>query len=87
VLAGSWVVVLALAVDRHRRRDDEPTHTVAARDELLEQRGAADRVDLDVAADLVHRLADANGGGEVHDRIGSIHRAAKRCLVAHVADD
>jgi hypothetical protein len=40
-----------------------------------------------VARDLVHRLADADGGGEVHDAIDALERAVGELAVADVADD
>ncbi len=61
--------VLALAVDRHRGGDDEPARQRAQGDQALEEAGGGHRVQLGVAGDLIHRLADADGGGQVHDAV------------------
>jgi hypothetical protein len=53
--------------------------------ERLQQRGAADGVDVDVVADLVHRLADADGRGEVIDGVTALEGARARLDVADVA--
>ena len=76
----------ALAVDRHRRGDDDPLHVVALVGEDLEHDAGAARVPVDVAGDLVHRLADADLGGVVDDRVDVAQRPAQRGGVAHVAE-
>ena len=43
-------------------------------------------VAVDVAGDLVHRLADADLGGVVDDRVDAAQRPAQRVGVAHVAE-
>ena len=78
--------VAALAVDRHRRGDQHAGEPVAALGDLLQHHGRADRVDRGVALDLVHRLADADGGGEMDDVVDALERRADRVVVAHVAD-
>ena len=44
-------------------------------------------VDLDVALDLVHRLPDADGGGEMDDGVGALERLMREAAVADVAVD
>jgi hypothetical protein len=61
--------VRPLAVDRHRRGDDEPGRQPVPRDQALEEHGSRHRVLTDVAVDLIHRLADADCGGKVHDAV------------------
>ena len=53
----------------------------------LEEFGGALGVDADVAADLVHGLADAYGGGEVVDDVDAAEDFAHAIGVADVADD
>ena len=53
----------------------------------LQQLGRALGVDAHVAADLVHRLADADGGREVEDHIDAGEDFAQAVGIAHVADD
>ena len=81
-------VVLALAVDRHRRGDHELAHAVADRrvvgQDVQQDRGAA-RVDVDVALDLVHRLADADHRRLVEDDVDPGQGRLQRVAVAHVA--
>ena len=55
-------------------------------DDLLEDDRGADRVDRGVPLDLVHRLADADGGGEVVDGVDALERAPDGLVVADVAD-
>src|SRR3954471_269593 len=52
VLPGLSVRMLALAVDRHRRGDENLADPVTARDHLLEEGSAAEGVDRRVALDL-----------------------------------
>ena len=47
----------------------------------------ADIVDRGIAFHLVHRLADADLGGEVDDAVDPIERARDRIAVAHVGAD
>jgi hypothetical protein len=79
--------VLALAVDRHRRRDDHAGGHRALGHDVLEEASGGHRVELGVARDLVHRLADAHGGGEVDDLLGALEGAHGGLAVADVADD
>ena len=51
------------------------------------KRAVAIVLQLGVARDLVHRLADADGGGEVDDAIDTRERAIGGLAVADVADD
>ena len=74
----------ALTVDRHARRDDETTHR--ALDKCFEQDTGAGRVLARVVRDLVHRLADADAGGEVDDGVDAVERAADGVAVANIAD-
>ena len=85
-LARARVQVLALAVDRHRRGDDKLADRLAPLDGFLEDDRGADRVDRGVPLDLVHRLADADGGGEVVDGVDALERAPDGLVVADVAD-
>ncbi len=56
-------------------------------DELLEHDGTTDGVDFNVATNFVHRLSDANDGGEVDDGVDGFHRLSECLFVPHVADD
>ena len=75
----SGAAVGALAVDRHRRGDDELARLRSRRATmLLEQHGGAERVHRHVALDLVHRLADADGRGLVEHHLDAVERARAR---------
>ena len=66
--------VLALTVDRHRGRDHEPAHRVATRDDPFQERCGRHGIHPDVPVDLVHRLTDADHGGEMHDAVDAAQR-------------
>ena len=87
VLPGLSVRMLALAVDGHRRGDEDLADAVAARDDLLEKGRAAERVDRGIALDLVHGLPHSHRGREVDDGVGVVHRLAERVMVADIRDD
>ena len=57
--------VEAFAVDAHGRRDDELADRL--RHQRLEQNRGPQHVDLLIGGHLVHRLADADARGEVHE--------------------
>ena len=78
--------VAALAVDRHRRGDEHAAELVAALGDLLEHDRRTHRVDRGVALDRIHRLADADSGREVDDRIDTVHGAGDGVAVADIAD-
>jgi hypothetical protein len=56
-------------------------------EQRLEQHRRAQGVDARVLGDLVHALADADAGGEVHDLVHPLERLAQALGVAHVTDD
>jgi len=85
-LARLRIPVLAFAVDRHRRGDQQLADPFTALDRLLQQHRRADRVDRCVALDLVHRLAHADGGSEVHDGVDTVERTPDSFMVADVSD-
>src|SRR5204862_431037 len=51
----------------------------------FESDGRPDRVDRRVALDLVHRLPDADRGGEMNDCVDAVEPAPDRLAVAYVA--
>ncbi len=61
------VTVESLAIDAHRGGRDDAAHRLIY--QRLEQHGGADIVGRGIAFHLVHRLADANLGGEVNDAV------------------
>ena len=79
--------VLTLAVDRHRRGHDHPDRHRALRDDALQKARRRHGVQLGVARDLVHGLADADGRGEVHDAVDARERAIRELRIADVSDD
>ena len=85
-LARLRIPVLALAVDRHRRGDQQLADLLTALDRLLQHHRRADGVDRRVALDLVHRLAHADGRGEVHDGVDTVECAPDRFMVADISD-
>ena len=56
-------------------------------DQRFEKNCGASLVDRGVALDSVHRLADADFGGEMNDAVDTLQRARDDVLVADVADD
>ena len=56
-------------------------------DEPLEHHCGAEIIGGSVALDLVHRLADADFGGEVNDAVGAPEGRGDRLSVTHVAPD
>ena len=80
-------LVLALAVDRHRRGDDHADGHRALGHDVLEEARGGHRVELGVARDLVHRLADADRSGEVDDLRGARQGARGGLAIADVAHD
>src|SRR5205814_10162509 len=81
------VSVLPLAVDRHRRGDQQLLDRIAPFDDLLEENRGADCVDRGVPLDLVHRLPDADGGREVNDGVDACQRATEGDAIADVRGD
>ena len=79
------IAIKALAIDAHRRGGDDAAHRPV--DQRLEQHRGADVVGRGVAFHLVHRLPDADLGGEMDDAVDPIDRAGDRGLVANVAAD
>jgi hypothetical protein len=77
--------VRALAVDRHRRRDDQLLDPVAMRKEGFEQHGRAEGVGVHVTADLVHRLADADLRRLMEDRVDAVDGTRHEIGVGDVA--
>jgi hypothetical protein len=53
----------------------------------LAEAGGGHCVQLGVAGDLIHRLPDADGSGQVHDPVHAGQGAIRARLVADVADD
>jgi hypothetical protein len=86
-LAVRGAPVHALAVPSHRGEDEELAQAAGAVLEALEQGGGAADVDVDIVLDLVQRLADADGGRGVHDRVDAVEGSADRALVTHVRHD
>jgi hypothetical protein len=62
-------LVPTFAVDRHRRRDDEPRGAARPGEEPLEECGGGHGVPADVAVDLVHGLPDADCCRQVDDGV------------------
>ena len=81
------VSVLPLAVDRHRRGDQQLLDRVAPFEDLLEENRGADCVDRGVPLDLVHRLPDADGGREVNDGVDACQRATDGVAISDVRGD
>ena len=79
--------VLALAVDRHRRGDDESGRARRRSHEALQEAGRRGGVHVDVALDLVHRLTDSDRSGEMNDRIDAAKRLLGELGIADVAFD
>ena len=77
-------LVLALAVDRHRGRDDEPRGPRLTRDKTLEEDCGGIGVVPYVPLDLVHRLPDADERSEMHDAIHAFERVVDDRRVGEV---
>src|SRR5438270_14101714 len=56
-------------------------------DQRLEQHRRSGFVDRGIALDRVHRLADADLGGEVYHGVDALQRMGNHVLVANVSDD
>lgn len=80
-------LVLALSVDRHRRRDDEARGAASAGDESLQEGGSSHRVPADVAVDLVHGLPHAYCCGQVDDSVHADKGSIGDVAIADVAGD
>ena len=77
----------AFAIDTNGRGDEHFLDVVLVVDEDVEEQCRAARVDVHVAIDLIHALADADRGAEVHDRIGLEHQRLEHRAIANVAAD
>ena len=75
----------ALAVNRHRRGDDQLARPVPPVGEDLEQVRRAHRVGVHVLGDLVHGLADADLGRQVIDDLAAGQRVFPDLGIADVA--
>ncbi len=80
-------LVFALAVNRHRGGHDQPGRQRSLGDEPLQEDRGLHRVALGVASDLVHRLTDADGRGQVHDAVDTAQRAVGAGDISDLADD
>jgi hypothetical protein len=79
------VAVQALAIDAHRGGGDDAAHRMI--DQPLEQDRGADIVGRGVALDFIHRLADADLGGEMDDAVDAVQRAGDCIAVADIGAD
>lgn len=52
----------------------------------LQQIGSAKLIGFNVSRDIVHALADANRGGEMHNAVDSTQRIRQIIKVANIAD-
>lgn len=77
--------VQSLAVDAHGGGHDDTLDALL--DDLLEENGRTEVIGPDIAGDLVHRLPDADFGGEMNQAVDALQGARDRLAVAHVADD
>ena len=78
-------LVLALPVDRHRGGNHQALDQRPGCDEALKEARRGHGVELCVASDLVHGLADTHGGRQVHDTINALESPIGNLHVADVA--
>src|SRR4051812_47088541 len=79
------IAVEAFAINAHRGSGEDAAHGTI--DQRFEQYRRPSLVDGGVAFDRVHRLADADLGGEMDDAVDVLERAGNHVLVADITDD
>ena len=79
--------IRAFAVDTDGRGDEHLLHLVLAVDENVEQQRRASRVDVHVAIDLVHALADADRRAEMDDGLRGEHERLEHQPIPDVTFD
>ena len=77
--------VSSLAVDRHRRCNDQLAKLRGPLDHFLKQDRGTEIVCLYIPDDLVHRLSDADLGGLVINNVNAIERTRDDFGVANIA--
>jgi hypothetical protein len=76
--------ICPLAVDRHRRRNDQLLELFWPLDDLFEQHGSTQIVRLYIPNDLVHRLAYAYLGRLMIDHVDAVQRLGDSLSIANV---
>src|SRR5690606_564675 len=76
------VLIETFAIDAHRGGHDDAADLRAG--DLLEENSGAKVVGADIASDLVHRLADTDFGGQMHNHIDIDQRRSDHHRVAHI---
>ena len=82
-----FALVLTLPVDRHRRSNHEPARLRRTGHEALQEDRCGERVATDIGGHLVHGLAHADRGRQVHHPLDAVERSVNRARIADVALD